>query len=70
MSEQDIYNRVINRVGYGSIILFHNDTKHTVKVLPSILENLTNNGYTCVSVSDLIMKENYKIRLYGKQIKD
>lgn len=70
MSEQDIYNRVINRVGYGSIILFHNDTKYTVKVLPSILENLTNNGYTCVSVSDLIMKENYKIRFDGKQIKD
>lgn len=58
MSEQDIFNRVTSRVDYGSIILFHNDTQYTVKVLPSILENLTNNGYTCVSVSDLIIKDN------------
>jgi polysaccharide deacetylase family sporulation protein PdaB len=70
MSEQDIYNRVIKRTDNGSIILFHNDTKYTGKVLPSILENLTANGFECVTVSDILLKGDYKIRFDGRQIKD
>lgn len=69
MSKDDIFKRVTQRVNYGSIILFHNDTTHTAEILPSILEYLTNNGYECVSVSDLIFKEDYKIRYDGRQIK-
>lgn len=70
LSYEDIYKRVTQRVQYGSIVLFHNDTKYTQKVLPAILENLTNNGYTCVSVPDLLIKGKYKIRYDGRQMKD
>lgn len=70
MSEQDIYKRVINRSANGSIILFHNDTKHTARVLPSILENLTANGFECVTVSEMLLKGDYKIRFDGRQIKE
>lgn len=70
LSKQDIYNRVIKRTANGSIILFHNDTKHTENVLPSILENLTANGFECVTVSDILLKGDYKIRYDGRQIKD
>ncbi|NLL67967.1 MAG: polysaccharide deacetylase family protein [Clostridiaceae bacterium] len=70
MTKEDIYNRVTKRTANGSIILFHNDTLHTEKVLPSILENLTNNGFECIKVSDILLKENYKIRYDGRQVKD
>lgn len=70
LSEQDIYNRVTKRTANGSIILFHNDTKHTEDILPLILENLTTNGFECVKVSEILLKENYKIRYDGRQIKD
>lgn len=70
MAESDIYKRVTQRVKSGSIILFHNDTLYTQEVLPSILENLTNNGYDCVTVSQLLLKDNYKIRYDGRQMKE
>lgn len=70
MSFEEIYQRVTRRVKAGSIILFHNDTLYTQEVLPSILENLVNNGYDCVTVSQLILKENYKIRYDGRQMKE
>jgi polysaccharide deacetylase family sporulation protein PdaB len=69
MSSGDIYKRVTKRVNSGSIILFHNDTLHTEEVLPSILENLTQNGYSCVPVSELLLKGDYKIRYDGRQIR-
>lgn len=70
LSEHDIYSRVIKRTANGSIILFHNDTKHTEKVLPSILENLAANGFEFVTVSEILLKGNFKIRFDGRQIKD
>ncbi|NLX63516.1 MAG: polysaccharide deacetylase family protein [Clostridiaceae bacterium] len=70
MTKEDIYKRVTQKTTNGSIILFHNDTLHTEEVLPEILENLTSNGFQCVKVSDLIIKENYRIRYDGRQIKD
>lgn len=70
LSEQDIYNRVIKRTGNGSIILFHNDTKYTAKVLSAILENLSANGFECVTVSDMLLKGDYKIRFDGRQMKE
>ncbi|HBR02516.1 MAG TPA: deacetylase [Ruminiclostridium sp.] len=69
LSAEDIYKRVTQRVEPGSIILFHNDTLHTENILPSILENLTQNGYSCVAVSELLLKGDYKIRYDGRQMK-
>lgn len=70
MTKDDIYKRVTQKTTNGSIILFHNDTQHTEEVLPEILENLTSNGFQCVKVSDLLIKDKYKIRYDGRQIKD
>lgn len=70
LSADDIYKRVTQRVNTGSIILFHNDTLHTQEILPSILKNLTQNGYSCITVNDLLLKGNSKIRYDGRQMRD
>lgn len=70
LSKDDIYNRVVEKTKSGSIILFHNDTLHTEEVLPLILDKLTKDGFDCVKVSDLIIKDNYKIRYDGRQIRN
>jgi peptidoglycan-N-acetylglucosamine deacetylase len=62
------YNRVIKRTVPGSILLFHNEAIHTPQNLPRIIEYLQKKGYTFVTVSDLIYKENYYIDNTGKQI--
>ncbi|MCD8500855.1 MAG: polysaccharide deacetylase family sporulation protein PdaB [Bacillaceae bacterium] len=51
-----ITDNVMNNVKGGDIVLFHaSDTvKHTHKALPIIIDQLKKNGYTFVSVSELI----------------
>jgi polysaccharide deacetylase family sporulation protein PdaB len=67
MSSDAILSRVTEKVKPGSIILFHNDTKHTAKILPSIIKALKEDGYTFEPVSRLILRENYFIDYDGKQ---
>lgn len=67
ISQQEILNRVMNKIKPGAIILFHNDTPHTAKILPTIISTLKNNGYSLQPVSNLIMRENYRIDFDGKQ---
>lgn len=67
MSKEAIYERVVKRTTAGSILLFHNDTQHTVAVLPDILQTLTEKGYESVTVSQLIYKDGYKIDATGEQ---
>ena len=62
------YNRVINKIKPGSIILFHNGAKYTPKTLERVLSKLSNEGYRFITVSDLIYKDNYIIDINGKQI--
>lgn len=69
MTENDIYNRIIDRTESGSILLFHNDTKYICSVLPKIIETLQKQNYKFVKVSDLIYFENYYIDNTGKQCK-
>lgn len=69
ITPEQIMNRVLNKVNNGSIILFHNDTPHTAKILPSIISALQNKGFELVPVSELIMRENYEINFEGRQIK-
>ena len=40
LSAADITQRVTSKVQAGSIVLFHNDAKHTPEALPTILESL------------------------------
>lgn len=67
MSAKNIIDRVTGRTKTGSIILFHNDTKHTKDVLPEIITHLKNEGYKFVKVSELIYKDDYYIDHEGVQ---
>lgn len=63
-----IYDRVTSKVQPGSIVLFHNAALHTPEALPGIIENLLQNSYEIVPISELILKENYTIDHTGRQI--
>lgn len=67
MTKQDIIERVLSKTKNGSILLFHNDTKHTASIIGEIIERLKQNGYNPVPVSQLIYKQNYYIDYNGKQ---
>lgn len=61
------FNRVIDKVKEGSIILFHNNAKYTVKNLEKLLIYFKENQYDVVTVGELIYKENYFIDEKGIQ---
>ena len=68
LSVDEMYNRVVNKVENGSIILFHNGIENTPEALDKILTKLEKDGYEFVTVSELIYWENYEIDHTGKQI--
>ena len=68
-SVDEIYNRIINKVQNGSIILFHNGVENTPDALDKILTKLGKDGYEFVTVSELIYWDNYEIDYTGKQHK-
>jgi polysaccharide deacetylase family sporulation protein PdaB len=51
----------------GSIILLHNGATYTRDALDELLQNLENQGYSFVLVSELIYNENYTLDHTGKQ---
>ena len=65
-----IISRVTNKVSPGSIILMHNGTQDTAKVLPQLIQKLKADGYVFKPISEFIYKENYTIDHTGKQIKN
>lgn len=71
LSAAEITKRVTTKVQSGSIVLFHNAAKHTPEALPTILEDLLQQGYTFVPISQLILPGqcdvNYTIDHTGKQ---
>ncbi len=68
LSPREITERVVGKVKPGSIVLFHNAALHTPEALPSVLEKLISQGYKIVPVSELIMKDNFRIDNSGMQI--
>ena len=60
---------MISRVKSGSIILCHNNGKHTAESLPLIFADLIAKGYKFVKISDLIYKNDYVMMSDGSQIK-
>ena len=66
-SVTDMISSVTQNAKNGSIILFHNDVKNTPAALDKILEILTKEGYSFVTVSDLIYKDNYFLDSSGTQ---
>ena len=67
LNADEIYKRVVPKVEPGSIVLFHNAAKHTPEALPKILDDLMAEGYEIVPISELIIKDNYKVDANGKQ---
>ncbi len=67
ISAEEITQRVTSKVGPGSIVLFHNAALHTPEALPAILEQLTQEGYTFVPISQLILTGEYSIDHTGRQ---
>lgn len=66
--EEIEFNRVVKKTKPGSIILFHNDGRYTTKTLPRIIEYFKKEGYSMVTVSELIYKSDFMIDYNGKQI--
>lgn len=69
ISVDDMIKRVVPACENGSIILFHNDVKNTPDALREILKQLSDKGFSFVTVSELIYDDNYVIDSTGKQIK-
>ena len=67
LSADEIRRRVMSEVTSGSIVLFHNAAKHTPEALPAIIQDLQAQNYTIVPVSEIILKDNFKIDSTGKQ---
>ncbi len=65
-----MYGQVTEKVGPGSIVLFHNNAKYITEALPSILDKLLDEGYEFVPISQLIYKDSYDIDHKGMQKKD
>lgn len=67
ISREDILQRIKMKIKPGSIILFHNDTPHTAKLLPEIISELKAKGYEFIPISKLIIRDNYYIDEEGCQ---
>lgn len=65
--QQEILDRVMKKLSPGAIILFHNDTPHTAKILPSMIQKLRGAGYDFLPVSEMIFSDRYYIDAEGKQ---
>ncbi len=70
LTVDEIKSRVLPAVENGSILLFHNAVKNTPQALDEILTQLEKDGYSFVSVSELIFEKPYRIDITGKQIKE
>lgn len=69
LSKEQIASRIVNQCKNGSIVLMHNDGKHTLEALPAIIDGLRAKGFTFKTVGELIYKDNYTIDHTGRQIR-
>ena len=53
-SPEKIRERIFNKTKPGAILLFHLGKRNTVQALPGIIETLLKDGYTFVTVSELL----------------
>jgi polysaccharide deacetylase family sporulation protein PdaB len=67
ISREEIKNRIKARLVPGSILLFHNSTKHTANILGDIIKQIKSEGYELVPVSGLIIREDFTIDFEGRQ---
>ena len=66
LSASEIRQRVKSGVKSGSIVLFHNAAKHTPEALPGVIEDLLQDGYQIVPVSELLLQGDYEMDHTGR----
>lgn len=67
LSAGETTKRVMGEMQPGLIVLFRNATKHTLKALLGILENLVGRGNTLAPVSKFILPGDYAFDHTGRQ---
>lgn len=70
LSKEQITSRIVGNCRNGSIVLMHNDGKHTLEALPYVIDGLRAKGFTFKTVGELIYRDNYKIDHTGRQFKE
>ena len=61
LSSEEMTARLVSKAENGAIMLFHNGIKNTPSAFYEVLKKLTDEGYSFVTVSELIYWDNYKI---------
>ncbi len=67
LSKEQIASRIVGSCRNGSIVLMHNDGKHTLEALPAVIDGLRAKGFVFKTVGELIYKDNYTIDHTGRQ---
>ena len=67
LSADEIVGRVMKDIHAGDIVLFHNNGLHTAEALPTILQQLKDQGLTAVKVSDILLDGDSYIDINGIQ---
>lgn len=67
LSSNQIYERVMDQVKAGSIVLFHNAAPGTPGALRRLIPDLLAKGYAIVPISELLYKEDFYIDHAGIQ---
>lgn len=69
LTAEEIGKRILPGLTSGDILLFHTGTENTAQVLPYILKEIKNLGFTFSRVCDLIYLDDFAIDHEGKQFK-
>lgn len=64
-----ITERIVPKAKSGDIVLFHNNSDHVLDALPVVLDALKNKGFRFVTLSEMVMTENYYVDSQGIQRK-
>jgi polysaccharide deacetylase family sporulation protein PdaB len=64
---QDLITQSTKNNKPGDIVLFHNDSKHIVDALPTILQNYQDAGFTIIPVSEILLVGETEIDHTGRQ---
>ena len=67
LTSAQMEERIMSKVGPGSILLFHTGTKNTAAALSPILTRLEQEGYTFCPAGELIYRDSYTIDHTGRQ---
>lgn len=67
LTADEMCERIKKKIRNGSIILMHNDTRHTAEGLQQIIDTIRGEGYEVIPLNELIYTKNYEINHEGRQ---